>query len=199
MRTYNYGGQMKHIILIGVFIISLCALSLAQAPKTAHDKMTTVGKPDSSTGLVLLSDEGERMVRRWGLKMTIKIDPVNGGSKRLLVGTEDIPPGKSIPVHKHSHCDEVLIVLQGKGTAILGEKRREVSAGAIVFIPEDEWVGLENTGNEMIRIVFIFSELGFDQYLHATSVPEGQKVVPFTAKELAEIREKFKGVITFKE
>ena len=190
---------MKHIILIGVFIISLCALSLAQAPKTAHDKMTTAGKPDSSTGLVLLSDEGERMVRRWGLKMTIKIDPVNGGSKRLLVGTEDIPPGKSIPVHKHSHCDEVLIVLQGKGTAILGEKRREVSAGAIVFIPEDEWVGLENTGNEMIRIVFIFSELGFDQYLHATSVPEGQKVVPFTAKELAEIREKFKGVITFKE
>lgn len=190
---------MKQIILIGVFIISLCALSLAQASKTAHDKMTTARKPDPGTGLILLSDEGERMVRRWGLKMTIKIDPVNGRSKRLLVGTEDIPPGKSIPVHKHSHCDEVLIVLQGKGTAILGEKRREVSAGAIIFIPEDEWVGLENTGSETIRIVFIFSELGFDQYLRATSVPEGREVVPLTPKELAEVREKFKGVITFKE
>lgn len=202
---------MKRIFVITILTIAVSPFAFAQTEnkkseqdkKSKHEKMQTESKSaetsSKSTGLILQADEGERMMRRWGLPMTIKIDPVNGGSKRLLVGTEDIPPGKSIPVHKHSHCDEVVIVLQGKGTAILGEKRREVSAGAIIFIPEEEWVGLENTGRETIRIVFIFSELGFDKYLRATSVPEGQEVIPFTPKELAEVRQKFKGVITFKD
>ena len=202
---------MKRIFVITILIIAVSPFAFAQTEdkkseqdkKSKHEKMQTETKSaetsSKSTGLILQADEGERMMRRWGLRMTIKIDPVNGGSKRLLVGTEDLPPGKSIPVHKHSHCDEVLILLQGKGTAILGEKRREVSAGAIIFIPEEEWVGLENTGQETIRIVFIFSELGFDQYLRATSVPDGEEVKPFTPKELAEVRQKFKGVITFKD
>jgi len=202
---------LKRIFVITILIIAVSPFAFAQTEdkkseqdkKSKHEKMQTETKSaetsSKSTGLILQADEGERMMRRWGLRMTIKIDPVNGGSKRLLVGTEDLPPGKSIPVHKHSHCDEVLILLQGKGTAILGEKRREVSAGAIIFIPEEEWVGLENTGQETIRIVFIFSELGFDQYLRATSVPDGEEVKPFTPKELAEVRQKFKGVITFKD
>ena len=201
---------MKRFFVIAILAIAVSQPAFAQTEskkaeqdsKTKH-KMQTESKSAKvslkGTGLILQADEGERMMRRWGLSMTIKIDPVNGGSKRLLVGTEDLPPGRSIPVHKHSHCDEVVIVLQGKGTALLGDKRREVSAGAILFIPEEEWVGLENTGQETLRIVFIFSELGFDKYLRATSVPEGQEVIPFTPKELNEIRQKFKGVITFKD
>lgn len=189
---------MKQIFQVVAVSIVVATSAFAQtAAKPAHKVERK--NDQKSTGLVLLADEGERMMRRWGLQMTIKIDPVNGGSKHLLVGTEDLPPGKSIPVHKHSHCDEVLIVLQGKGTASLGEKKREVGPGSIVYIPEDEWIGLENTGSELIRIVFIFSELGFDQYLRATSVPEGQQVVPFTPAELAEIRKRFNGVITFKD
>jgi quercetin dioxygenase-like cupin family protein len=202
---------MKRILVIALLTIAASPFALSQAKneRTGHSskakrEMTQaererVGESQKRTSLILQADEGERMVRRWGLSMTIKVDPVNGGSKHLLVGTEDIPPGKAIPVHKHSHCDEVVILLQGRGTAILGEKRQEVTAGAMLFIPEDEWVGLENTGQETIRIVFIFSELGFDKYLRATSVPEGQEVKPFSPKELAEIRQKFKGVITFKD
>jgi hypothetical protein len=36
-------------------------------------------------------------------------------------------------------------------------------------------------------------------YLRATSVPEGQEVKPFSPSELAEVRRKFSGVITFKD
>lgn len=201
---------MKPIFaIILTMAISSLAFAQTESKKTEHDskskqkEIQTMHKPVAtnakSTGLILQADEGERMTRRWGLPMTIKIDPVNGGSKRLLVGTEDLSPGKSIPVHKHSHCDEVVIVLQGSGTAILGEQRRDVSTGAIIFIPEEEWVGMENTGRDTLRVVFIFSELGFDKYLRATSVPEGQEVIPFTPRELADIRKKFNGVITFKE
>ena len=149
---------MKRFLVIAILTVAASPLTFAQTEnkkteqdsKSKHEKMQTESKSaesnSKSTGLILQADEGERMMRRWGLPMTIKIDPVNGGSKRLLVGTEDLPPGMSIPVHKHSHCDEVVIVLQGKGTAILGEKRREVSAGAILFIPEEEWVGWKIPG-----------------------------------------------------
>jgi quercetin dioxygenase-like cupin family protein len=201
---------MKRIFVIALLTIVASPFVVGQIKNTAashraaerkggqvEHKRTEEGS--KSTGLILLADEGERMVRRWGLPMTIKIDPVNGGSKHLVVGTEDLPPGKAIPVHKHSHCDEVVLVLKGTGMASLGEKRREVSAGAMLFIPEDEWVGLENTSQETIRVVFIFSELGYDKYLRATSVPEGQAVKPFTPTELAEVRRKYKDYITFKE
>ncbi len=197
------------IAILSIVAASPLALSQTKNTPTGHNHSASPGMApkktqptetgSKSTGLILQENDGERMVRRWGLPMTIKVDPVNGGSKQLLVGTEDIPPGRGIPVHKHSHCDELVIIQRGTGTAILGDKRQVVTAGAMVFVPENEWVGLENTGKETIRIVFIFSALGFDQYLRATSVPEGQEVKPFSASELAEIRQKFKAFITFKE
>ena len=202
---------MKQVLAIAILAVAVSPLvssetdtkkpednnSAREAKTPAEPTRAKAGA--KSTGLVLQADEGERMVRRWGLPMTIKVDPANGGSKHLVVGTEDVPPGKTIPVHKHSHCDELVILLQGKGTAALGDKRREVSAGAMIFIPQDEWVGLENTGQETIRVVFVFSELGFDKYLRATSVPEGQEVEPFSPSELTEVRRKFRAYITFKD
>lgn len=207
----TFKKMKKNIFLTAIFTLLVLSFALGQtgneksehSSKVKQEKIQTNSQPVNtgtiSTGLILQEEEGERMVRRWGLPMTIKIDPINGGSKQLLVGTEDLPPGRSIPVHKHSHCDEVLIVLKGNGIVQLGEQRREVSAGAIVFIPENEWVGLENIGQDTARVVFIFSALGFDKYLRATSVPEGQEVIPFTPQQLADIRKKYKDVITFKD
>src|SRR5258705_8783238 len=107
---------MKRILVIAILTIAASLLALGQTGNkiTGHNSKaeqektpaepTPVEESPKSTGLILLADEGERMVRRWGLSMTIKVDPVNGGSKHLLLGTEDIPPGKKIPVHKKSHC-----------------------------------------------------------------------------------------------
>jgi hypothetical protein len=86
---------MKAMLQIAALAIAVSLIACA------HPDKRTAGAA-KSTGLVLQADEGERMTRRWGLPMTIKIDPVNGGSRQLLVGTEDLPPGQSIPVHKHS-------------------------------------------------------------------------------------------------
>ena len=88
-----------------------------QEGQAAHQRHE--GSPQS-TGLILQADEDERMVRRWELPMTIKVDPRNGGSQHLVVGTEDLPPGKAIPVHHHPHADEVELLLPGWGVATLG-------------------------------------------------------------------------------
>ena len=68
--------------------------------------------------------------------MTITVDPRNGGSQHLVVGTEDLPPGQVIPVHNHPHADEVVRLLQGTGVATLGAQRRAVPPGPLLFIPQ---------------------------------------------------------------
>ena len=60
------------------------------------------------TPLILEKNEGERRIWRpvEGLgpqpeNFILKIDPQNGGSKHLLLGTEDLTPGAKIEMHKH--------------------------------------------------------------------------------------------------
>jgi hypothetical protein len=58
--------------------------------------------------LVLEKNEGEARVRRPlgslpipTAEFILKVTPQNSGSKHLVLGTEDIPPGGEIPRHKH--------------------------------------------------------------------------------------------------
>jgi hypothetical protein len=50
-----------------------------------------------------------------------------------------------------------------------------------------------------MKILFVFSAVGFEEYLRATSVPEGQEVKPFTPDELRKIRQKYQAHIAFKD
>jgi hypothetical protein len=58
---------------------------------------------------------------------------------------------------------------------------------------------LENSSEDLVSVMGIFATPGYDKYLRATSVPEGQEVKPLSAEETATIRRQFKGAITFKD
>jgi quercetin dioxygenase-like cupin family protein len=122
--------------------------------------------------------------------LILKIDPKNGGSRHLVLGTEELAVGATIPAHIHPNADEILILQTGIARVHLGETVRETHAGATVFIPQDTRISVENIGTEPISLVFIFSEPGFEEYMRATSVPEGEKFVPLSKAELDEIRKK---------
>jgi len=51
----------------------------------------------------------------------LKVDPRNNGSQHLVVGTEDIAPGVSIPTHKHPTEDEILLFHSGTARVLLGD------------------------------------------------------------------------------
>ena len=176
---------------------AVAATVTACAPVTQGSGVATAAR--QPTGLILEANEGERFVRRqYGFPMIIKVDPRNGNSKQMVVGTEEIPAGRAIPLHKHSHADELMVLQEGTAIATLGDKRDTVHAGATIFIPQNEWVGLENVGSGTMRILFVFSALGFEEYLRATSVPEGSEVKPFTPEEIRTIREKYQKHIAFR-
>jgi oxalate decarboxylase/phosphoglucose isomerase-like protein (cupin superfamily) len=68
----------------------------------------------------------------------------------------------------------------------LGAQERDVHAGAIVFIPSDTWVSTKNTGNENIRLAFVFSDPGFDDFIRCVSVPAGEPSQKLTPEEFKE-------------
>jgi quercetin dioxygenase-like cupin family protein len=154
---------------------------------------TVAGKQSvSTTGptpLILEKEDGEHRVRRPreipvpAGTFTIKVDQLNGGSKNLVLGTEILAPGGTIPRHKHFGQDEIVLIETGVAHVWLGDKEQEVHAGAAVFIPAETWISIKNSGNENINIAFVFSAPGFETYLRCTSVREGQKTSPMTGEE----------------
>jgi quercetin dioxygenase-like cupin family protein len=149
----------------------------------------TVTTAPAPTPLILEKDEGELRERRpreasmASNQFFIKVDRKNGGSQQMFMGAEDIPPGGLIPKHKHLGQDEILIIQSGSAHAWLGTQERDVHAGAVIFIPSDTWVSLKNTGSEIIRLAFVFSAPGYDEFMRCTSVPAGDSVVNRVSKE----------------
>jgi quercetin dioxygenase-like cupin family protein len=146
--------------------------------------------------LILDAAAGERRLHRpppGGLSnltapFILKVDRRNGGAPEFVMLSEDIPPGQAIPAHRHPHSDEIIFIHAGTGLASLGTRQAIVTAGATIYMPRNTVVGLRNTGTEPLKIVALFSQPGYEDYLREISVPEGQTPTPLTAEELSAIR-----------
>jgi quercetin dioxygenase-like cupin family protein len=91
------------------------------------------------------------------------------------MGMEDIPPGKKIRLHHHPHAEEILFIHRGSGVVRLGAREATVRAGATVYIPRNVSIGLHNTGNEPLTLIFIFPEPdGMSGQMRSGSVGEGE-------------------------
>jgi len=143
----------------------------------------------ATTPLILAEGDGEHRVRRPRetpmptAEFTIKVDPKNGGSRHLVLGTETIPPGGQIARHKHLGQDEIVLIDNGSAHVWLGREERDVHAGSIVFIPSETWIGLKNTGHEVMNLAFVFSAPGFEEFQRCISVPAGSPVTPLGREE----------------
>ena len=144
----------------------------------------------SPTPLILAKDQGQQRAFRTrpGTSFTLKVDPKNGGSEHFVLITEVMPLGDIIPTHRHPSADELLIVQSGTVRVTLGDKLQEAQAGAVVFIPRDTWIGVENIGKEHVSLIGVFSAPGYEEYMRAISVLEGEKITPLSQEELERLR-----------
>jgi quercetin dioxygenase-like cupin family protein len=177
--------------------VAICAVlgSVARsAPPATSNEPITMG---SVTPLILEESEGERRAWRpiegaadWNAQpgpFIFKVDRHNGGSSHLVFVTEDVPPGAKIDRHRHPGADEIIFLQNGRARVSLGDRVREVHAGATVFAPANTWIEVTNIGTDAIHGVFVFFAPGFDDFMRAESVPEGQKITPLTKAEDAQI------------
>src|SRR5260370_24728489 len=175
-------------LAIGTLSIVFCG-GLA-APLIPIEQAAPATKPSP---LMLASNKGERREFRTrpGVTFTLKIDPKNGGSEHMTVVTEDMAPGDKIPTHRHPHADELIFIQSGTGRVTLGDQVQEAHAGAIVFIPSDTCIWMDNVGKIHLTHIDVWSAPGFQEYMLAISVPAGQPVVPLSKAEVDELRKKY--------
>ena len=165
----------KIILLIVVTLLAVICYAQSKGAKT----------------LVLEKNEGETRVRRPlgslptpSAEFILKVTPQNSGSKHLVLGTEEIPPGGIIPRHKHLEQDEILLIETGTARVTLDDKEYDVHAGATVFFPAETWVGLKNIGDDNVSLVFVFSAPGFEDNMRCGSVLAGASAPPISTDEL---------------
>jgi hypothetical protein len=58
-----------------------------------------------------------------------------------------------------------------------------VHGGSTVFIPANTWVSVANIGTDVISLAFAFSSPGFEEFMRAESVREGETIVPVPQSE----------------
>ena len=185
-------------LLVGIVTVTLCGLTASpQIVREAADGA-------SATALILEKQEGERRVHRSAgttigtAPFILKFDRLNGNTKHLVMFTEELAPGGAIPRHKHPGCEEILVLQTGRPRVHLGETVKEVGASATVFIPVDTWISAEVIGSEPVSLVAIFSEPGFDEYMRAISVREGEPDAPMSKPELDAVRAQHPHAVSYK-
>jgi quercetin dioxygenase-like cupin family protein len=193
-------------VFTAVAIFALLEGGARSAPPTTSNEPTSVSRV---TPLILEENEGERRTWRpiegavgWNAQpgpFIFKVDRHNGGSSQLVFLTEDIPAGGKIDRHRHPGADEIVFLQNGHARVSLGDKVREVHAGATIFMPANTWIEITNIGSEAIHGVFVFSAPGFDDFMRAESVPEGQKITPLTKGEDAQIMKQHTHAVIYGE
>ncbi|MBM3216332.1 cupin domain-containing protein [Candidatus Poribacteria bacterium] len=77
------------------------------------------------------------------------------GAERLAVHVSAISPGtRAHDPHAHAE-EEVMYVLEGSGSMLLGEETFPVAAECAIFVPSGVFHGIENTGDTLMRYMVI--------------------------------------------
>jgi quercetin dioxygenase-like cupin family protein len=101
-----------------------------------------------------LQDLGSPLDPTVGVNFTFPISAASGATNSSVVYFE-IQPGKRLPMH-HDGQEEVLFVVEGAGTATIGDASCAVRAGDLAVVPA--WVphGVVNTSDATLRVVGFF-------------------------------------------
>jgi putative monooxygenase len=79
------------------------------------------------------------------------------GAQNLAMGVNETHVGGKVPEHKHEKEEEVMFFLQGKGQFITKDQVIELKPGICVYNPPGEYHSIVNTGDEVLKFIWIYS------------------------------------------
>jgi quercetin dioxygenase-like cupin family protein len=146
--------------------------------------------PNVPEGYVRTATAGEHLIHfRNPGNMFIKVDPISG-SGNLALGTQEVPAGAGIPIHRHFQMDEVFYVLEGGGTFILNDVHHPIEKGATIFIPRNAWHGFANPDQEML-LLWVVTPPGLEGFFRETCNAFGVPQKHLTAEQINGIARKY--------
>jgi len=185
-----FPGRVRSLTCPGVAFLTLAVVGSVlsalgcQPPRSQAGSLTSI--PSAPRPAVIALAEGERRFLRGGAApLLIKIDPLNTGSQRMVLGSSDLPPGDAIGMHRHLREDEILIVLRGSAHVELAGKKYEAGPGGAIYIPQGTCIAVANAGRDTLTTFFIFSSPGFEQALREVSSRAGDPPKPVSPADRA--------------
>jgi mannose-6-phosphate isomerase-like protein (cupin superfamily) len=82
----------------------------------------------------------------------ITVQPLAGDS---LVSSFLITIRTEVKLHKHATHSEHVVVMEGEGIMVLGEKQFMIKKNDVVFIPKNTFHAVRTTSNETLKVVSI--------------------------------------------
>ena len=93
-----------------------------------------------------------------GRKLQWLVTPETMGTKNLTVAIMDCPAGSTVrPLHGHKGVEEVLLILEGEGEALVDGETAPFKKGDAVLFPIGSKHMVRNTGDGPLTAAAIFS------------------------------------------
>lgn len=143
-------------------------------------------------------------------KATLEVGPLGSNMRTLIRSAETntqfscveavLAPKKIAgSLHKHNNLDELMYVLEGTASVLMGDEVVEVAAGSWHLRPRGIVHVVWNSGNENLRLIDMYFHQNFEDYLeelYHKIIPEviARKISfeePGIAKRVAELDKKF--------
>ena len=139
-------------------------------------------------GYVVGPNEGEHLILRGG-SIFIMANP-STGSNGLAMGTQQVPAGTGIPMHRHFQMDEAFYVIRGAGTFILNDAPHPIDQGSSIFIPKNAWHGFQNPDRELL-LLWVVAPPGLEAFFREVATRPGVPPVQRTKDQLNGIARKY--------
>jgi mannose-6-phosphate isomerase-like protein (cupin superfamily) len=188
-------------VMLGVCAVLVCVCTAR--PSTPKSQAANVA---TSTPLILEKNEGERRVLRGCLdilsreRLSLSRSIQRMADPRIWSFSQETSRPEEQSTHiatqtltKFSFCKS------GTARMHLGDSVRDIHAGSTVFIPANTWISVDNIGNDNISMVSVFSAPGFEEFMRAGSVREGEKNVPLAEAENDQIEKAHLSDVIYKE
>ena len=118
------------------------------------------------SSVVVISPEIGKTISLGGTSHNFKlVGSDTGGQFALMEAT--IQPGVLVIPHRHTHEDELTIVLEGEAGLRAGDQEFQVGAGFVIFIPRGIPHAIWNPTDTPGRAISIFSPAGLENYFEA--------------------------------
>lgn len=99
----------------------------------------------------------------------------------LTVGIAEVPVGAIAPPRGHRHdATEVYVILSGVGEVVVDGVATAVRAGSAVWLPEGIEHHANNTGNEPLRLLYVFARDRFSDVTYRFPAEETPNSSPQT-------------------
>jgi mannose-6-phosphate isomerase-like protein (cupin superfamily) len=85
-------------------------------------------------------------------------------SDKITLGVAELAPGEARSLSLHRHAPpEAYYILSGTGVVEIEGQTHPVRAGSTVFIPSNARHGAANTGDETLKLLYVFAVDSFSE------------------------------------